>query len=101
MVEDRLKQAGKAWGFSRAKVVKAMYKSPYTVKARETTERKPRTIREVKRLCSLSNIRVEWYLADEGPMRPVKTEAQEQELLALFSELTKELQDAVLRVMKV
>lgn len=101
MMKDRLKQARKAAGFSRAKVAQAMHKSPYTVKAWETTERKPRTMREVKRLCSLLNIRVEWYLAGEGSMRPVKTEAREQELLALFSELTDEQQEAVLGMLRV
>lgn len=78
-----------------------MHKSPHTVKAWETTNRKPRTLRETKRLCSLLNIRLEWYLAGEAPMRPVKTGAKEQELLALFSGLTEEQQDAVLGIMRV
>lgn len=101
MKKNRLKQARKAARLSRDQVAVAMHKSPYTVKAWETTDRKPRTMREIRRLCSLLNICVEWYLSGEGPMRPIETGAQEQELLALFSGLTEIQQEAVLQMMRV
>ncbi|MCG7588363.1 helix-turn-helix transcriptional regulator [Photobacterium sp. OFAV2-7] len=101
MKKTRLKQARKAAGLSRNKVARAMHKSPHTVKAWETTDRQPRTMREIKKLCSLLNIRVEWYLAGEGSMHPIESGAKEQELLTLFSGLTEEQQDAVLGMMRV
>ncbi|KFA98768.1 helix-turn-helix domain-containing protein [Vibrio sp. ER1A] len=101
MKKERLKQARKAAGLSRAEVAAVMHKSPHTVRAWETTDRKPRTMREVERLCSVLNINVGWYLTGQAPMRRIAPKERELELLALFSELTDEQQLAVLKILKV
>ncbi|EPW7381518.1 helix-turn-helix domain-containing protein [Vibrio cholerae] len=97
----RLKQARVAAGLSREKVAAAMHKSPHTIKSWETTSRQPRTLREVERLCAILDITVNWYLTGQPPMKSIMSSEREQELLALFSGLSDEQQNAVLELIKV
>ncbi len=97
----RLKQARVAAGLSREKVAAAMHKSPHTIKSWETTSRQPRTLREVERLCAILDITVNWYLTGQPPAKSIMPSEREQELLALFSGLSDEQQNAVLELIKV
>lgn len=100
MKNMRLKQARKAAKLSREHVAKAMYKSPHTIKSWETSSRQPRTLREVERLCEILGITVNWYLTGLPPIKPIVPGEKEQELLALFSELTDRQKDAILELMR-
>ncbi|SIO94676.1 transcriptional repressor DicA [Vibrio spartinae] len=85
---------------SREDVAATMHKSPHTITSWETSDRQPRTMREIERLCQLLNITVIWYLAGKGPKHPISS-TTEQELLSLFSGLNAEQQHAVLQMMRV
>ncbi|MEI8634702.1 helix-turn-helix transcriptional regulator [Vibrio sp. PP-XX7] len=101
MKHIRLKQARKAMGLSREAVAEAMHKSPHTIKSWEAANRQPRNMREIEKLCRLLNITVHWYLDGTKPIHPIRTMTTEHELLTLFSELSEEQQEAVLRMMRV
>ncbi|SMS00996.1 transcriptional repressor DicA [Vibrio mangrovi] len=85
---------------TREQVAVAMHKSPHTIKSWETSERQPRSMQEIERLCDILNINVSWYLAGKGPVHPISS-TTEQELLKLFSRLTETQQQAILQMMRV
>ncbi|GLT18891.1 hypothetical protein GCM10007938_26730 [Vibrio zhanjiangensis] len=100
MKRERLILAREKAGLSREQVAEAMYKSPHTIKSWETTSRQPRSLKEIERLCDLLGINVHWYLSGQPPMKKLSKE-QQDELLALFSELTDQQKEAILEVMRV